>query len=360
MEVRITNEPYMLLETVELLHAFVNEMPVEDLTAPGIYTIPPVELQSILRTATEGLSRQDPALQFFFLQEPIQNETGERTCLAKCMAYNSMDFSCRTLASAMESLRENWRAVRRRGEHFSAIGEFGMDYTDPCAGFVPLSQDVERLEVSPMYRQKLLEVFSGFDEYTAFLERILEPVADRLEKLLEPWARRAEPLAKDWEIYYRSPAAREQLQQRSCCSIDNSVETICLNLRYLQPKAGPGVMDDETGTVYFHTGVAQAVERKTPLDFEDWEYHALRLLGSPARMKMLQAMSEQSMTSREMAQQLGLHLGAVGRDVKSLYDARLLLVEAIHGRNRYKTNFTAIETIIQHLQALQKHSENKL
>lgn len=74
-----------------------------------------------------------------------------------------------------------------RGEHFSAIGEFGMDYTDPCAGFVPLSQDVERLEVSPMYRQKLLEVFSGFDEYTAFLERILEPVADRLEKLLEPW-----------------------------------------------------------------------------------------------------------------------------------------------------------------------------
>ena len=95
MEVQITNEPCMLLETVELLYAFVNEMPVEDLTAPGTYTIPPVELQSILRTATEGLSRQDPALQFFFLQEPIQNEAGERTCLAKCMAYNSMDFSCR-------------------------------------------------------------------------------------------------------------------------------------------------------------------------------------------------------------------------------------------------------------------------
>ena len=39
MEVRITNEPYMLLETVELLYAFVNEMPVEDLTAPGILSL---------------------------------------------------------------------------------------------------------------------------------------------------------------------------------------------------------------------------------------------------------------------------------------------------------------------------------
>ncbi len=81
----------------------------------------------------------------------------------------------------------------------------------------------------------------------------------------------------------------------------------------------------------FFTGVAQETERKEPLDFEDWEYHALRLLGSPARMRMLQAMAEKPMSSREMAQQLDLHLGAVGRDVKSLFDARLLLLESVQG-----------------------------
>lgn len=41
MEVRITNEPYMLLETVELLYAFVNEMPVEDLTGAWYLYHPP-------------------------------------------------------------------------------------------------------------------------------------------------------------------------------------------------------------------------------------------------------------------------------------------------------------------------------
>ncbi len=65
MEVRITNEPYMLLETVELLYAFVNEMPVEDLTAPGIYTIPRWSCSPSSGLLQKGLSRQDPALQFF-------------------------------------------------------------------------------------------------------------------------------------------------------------------------------------------------------------------------------------------------------------------------------------------------------
>lgn len=73
---------------------------------------------------------------------------------------------------------------------------------------------------------------------------------------------------------------------------------------------------------------------------------------------MLQAMAEKPMSSREMAQQLDLHLGAVGRDVKSLFDARLLL-ESVQGRNRYKTNFASIETIMQHLKSLQKKGSNE-
>ena len=74
---------------------------------------------------------------------------------------------------------------------------------------------------------------------------------------------------------------------------------------------------------------------------------------------MLQAMAEKPMRSREMAQQLDLHLGAVGRDVKSLFDARLLLLESVQGRNRYKTNFASIETIMQHLKSLQKKGSNE-
>ena len=360
MNVTATNEPCMILETVELLYAFVNELPAGELTAPGPYTIPSSELQHMMASATEGISRQDPAMQFFFLKEPLQDGSGLFTCLARAVVYNTMDFSCKTLGASFDTLRRNWQELRQRGEHISAIGEFGMDYMEQeDRSFVPLSVDLERLEVTPEYRQKLLEVFSGFETYTAILEKMLEPVATRLEALLRPWALRAEPLARSWEARYREGNAVEILQKRACCNAGSSVQALFINLRYLQPTAAPGVLDDEARTVFFHTGVAQETERKEPLDFEDWEYHALRLLGSPARMRMLQAMAEKPMSSREMAQQLDLHLGAVGRDVKSLFDARLLLLESVQGRNRYKTNFASIETIMQHLKSLQKKGSNE-
>ena len=37
MELRIEREPCMLYETVELLYAFVNDIPAERLTAEGTY-----------------------------------------------------------------------------------------------------------------------------------------------------------------------------------------------------------------------------------------------------------------------------------------------------------------------------------
>ena len=76
MNVTATNEPCMILETVELLYAFINELPAGELTAPGPYTIPSSELQHMLTSATEGISRQDPAMQFFFLKEPLQDGSG--------------------------------------------------------------------------------------------------------------------------------------------------------------------------------------------------------------------------------------------------------------------------------------------
>ena len=96
MNVTATNEPCMILETVELLYAFINELPAGELTAPGPYTIPSSELQHMLTSATEGISRQDPAMQFFFLKEPLQDGSGLFTCLARAVVYNTMDFSCKT------------------------------------------------------------------------------------------------------------------------------------------------------------------------------------------------------------------------------------------------------------------------
>ena len=70
MNVQIMSTPCYLLETVELIYAFVNGVPAEELTGPGSYCIPVREVQRIMDTACAGLALQNPTLQFFFQKKP--------------------------------------------------------------------------------------------------------------------------------------------------------------------------------------------------------------------------------------------------------------------------------------------------
>ena len=72
---------------------------------------------------------------------------------------------------------------------------------------------------------------------------------------------------------------------------------------------------------------------------------------------MISALRERPMTTREMARELGLHLGTVGRDVSSLLDARLLLVELNDGHMRYRVNPTALDILAARLLALKPDSD---
>lgn len=51
---------------------------------------------------------------------------------------------------------------------------------------------------------------------------------------------------------------------------------------------------------FCHIGVAVQVIKPEPETFEQWEYQALRLLGSEARMRMLWAMLDKPMSAREL------------------------------------------------------------
>ena len=54
-------------------------------------------------------------------------------------------------------------------------------------------------------------------------------------------------------------------------------------------------------------------------------------------------------TQEELAQKLNLNSGTVFRDLNSLYNARLLLVESGSGRNCYRLNLPVIRQIVDHV-----------
>jgi len=85
------------------------------------------------------------------------------------------------------------------------------------------------------------------------------------------------------------------------------------------------------------------------MELEPWEYFAFRLLGNPARFQMLRALKQTPMTSREMAKNLELHLGAVSRDVSNMQDAGLLNIEFYNGRRRYSVNEQSLQILARHI-----------
>lgn len=155
-----------------------------------------------------------------------------------------------------------------------------------------------------------------------------------------------------WRAHYTQPAAAQTLLRSIRYSESMLLNTISVCLRYFGDREACGRLDIREDVICLHIGVARVPERVPHPDLEDWAYHTFRLLGSPARIKMLRAMLKKPITTREMAQQLQIHLGTVGRDVSSMYDARLLIVEPINGRSFYRTNTEALELLARQLQSL--------
>ena len=353
MEVWVSAKPYMLYEAVELLYAYVNEIPAGSLTQEGEYCLTEEAVQQMMDVACAGVSRDDPAVRYYFGRHIISEEPQRATCMARNLAYNTMTPSKGNMDEDCAEICALRRVQRKNGQRPSAINEYRIFYTGATGNaFLPIAQDIARLGVDEEYSQMLLEQFSGFDDAVEQLKAIIAPVAAELEPLLLPWAQLAEPLARILEAHYYQPDAVEKWCNRVRYREDKPREAMRVQLRYLRPKLALGMVLEYKA--FCHIGVAVPVVKPETETFQQWEYQALRLLGSEARMRMLWAMLDKPMSARELSQQLDMHLGVVCRDLGNLFNSRLLLAESVKGRNRYRTNRESLDTLARHLMEMEK------
>ena len=80
MEIRYYEQPQMLLETIELLYAFVNRIPPVEVAGHGLYCIPAESLQQIMDTCCAEIDRNDTILRFFFEKESLNDDSDNETC----------------------------------------------------------------------------------------------------------------------------------------------------------------------------------------------------------------------------------------------------------------------------------------
>lgn len=350
MNIQVTANPHMLLETVELLFAHINHTPPEALTAPGAYCLPVEAVRQLLQEVCGDIPRADPAMVYYFEAYTLPEASRRRTCIARHLAYFYLFRSRGSVAADCDHLRQ---VVCQKGlnraivcfEDFSPRHEDGAE--DPGGS---LLDSIAHLGLDEQYTRKLLEQFSDYDAAIRRLQELLVPVAKRLEPLLLPWVNRAAPLAESWREGLSSPEAVEHFLKRICFKNDEQIEELTMQLRYLRPREGPGqVTDLEWPYIFLHMGVNQQVGGQDPDQFSSWEFEAMHLLGNPVRLQILHALWDEPMTTRELARALNLNLGNLCRDISNMCDSRLLVLETVKDRMRYRTNREVLKILGEHL-----------
>lgn len=298
MEFQVYRKPCMLLETVELVYSYVNQVPAEQLTESGEYCIPAREIPSIREAVCGPLDLENEELQFYFKGVPVDGKEQHLSCLACCMVYSTLNLGCSSVEETVRFLKNGW-FLKERPFRVCGINGIGLDLTAADTGeFTTLAREIARLPVPQAYQLQLVEVFSDFTWHLDRLMAYLRPAAERLEPLLAPWVARAIPRMEEWERYLQDPSAMQTMLRKIGLK-QPEIRRLELAMRYFFPFGGPGEFQHPQAHLSLHMGVGIPPGKDAPqaADFlHDWEFNALRLLAHPDRARMLRAMTGQAMS----------------------------------------------------------------
>lgn len=355
MTLKCYHTPFLFHEAVELLFLYTNGLPMPDLSPQkSPYSVPAAELERIMLEASQNISWEDEVLQTFFRQYKLpKSADGAFTCLARVLAFSFADLSCQTAAQAVESIIQRLDAIRESELVFEGLRPFTINThpgTEANAG-------IHTLCAPAAFRQALLDVYNNPRQMLQPLIPLMSPVMSCLQQELRPWAFRAEPMLQVWENTLRTQPPEQFFKESLHYSEVPPANHIEFGLTYFLPQwLIFGLDDDNTtenndSTMKIFIGAGSVLLMDHPVKgLMGWEYRALHLLSSPVRMRMIEAIKEKPMSSRELAQALNLHLGTVARDINSM-DEAYLLNRTIHRgpRRRYSLNKQALRTLAQHL-----------
>ena len=350
MSITFSLQPCALLEATELLFFYFNELPVQRLSGTGPFCVPEEAAARMMQEACGGLDRSDEALSFFFQGFKLPAANDELSCLARFLVFTFADWPHAAPEDAAQSMLESWRRLNETSFVFTDVNAFSLS-NEPWRGDgpAPFANGLGRLSMPIALRERLLETLSAFQEHHSALMRILLPIAQYLQEALQPYADRAAEARQTWLSRMEADTPNAFLETWLRIRLSWELQDIWSGVLFFIPDWVLPRLNEETHTLHLLFGAGKLQARHRPAEFDSWEYTALRLLGSPARMKMLKALRDMPMTSREMAQSLQMHLGAVSRDVDNMRAAGLLNLELNSDRRRYSVNYAAVRTLAGHL-----------
>lgn len=357
MEYEIITEPFLFVETMELLHKHLCKFHFPALWVPrkDRAGIPPDEtvlrrleqLQRIMEEVCADVDRSDPLLRHYFA--PLAAEHQQNTIyLARFMVSAFLSYARPGFEETAEDILDEWQQMQRLGGWFCRGGFSGLGYTRRPGSPGDLFAQICALDLPAEFQLRLYGVLRRFPEALKELTELMRPIACRLEKALEEAAFPMEEMASYWLSRHLTPLEflENSLGPEAVAGVGEKVR---IAIALMDPNRihfntdGDESIRREDCYLYIGCGISAGSLLEEHSNTLDEISTVLRGLSERKRLEALCQLAKKRLYGQELAELLSMDRGNLSRLLAVLHEQGFLRQEKENQRIYYRADRQAMQ-----------------
>ena len=362
MGYEIVQGPFLLMETVAMLHKYVNGLSFQSaISRQRFFMSAPAyraqsekmsRLQSIMESLCRDLDADHPRVRHYFASAGADPES---VCLAQLMTHPFCTLRHPGLRENAREICSIWQDLQRRGYWLTSRNTENMVFAftnDPgCPG--DLFMQIKAMGFPGEFQMKMYECFRDFEAGMEELVALIEPYAAALERSL----RQEQDLFRDaggyWDEVFRKTSVESFAATfaseafLSKMSSHTRVAVLLMDSDLLTAVAAHSPLDLEYNILYIGYAIpANSLPRSRGGD-PGTVGNMLKCIGDKKRLELLRRLAEAPSYGLELAEQMGMDSGHMSRILSQMHSFGFLTEEKDRLRVYYRTDREAIHSFLE-------------
>ena len=362
MGYEIVRGPFLLMETVAMLHKYVNGLSFQSAISRQRFFMSTQDylaqsenmrrLQQMMEHICKDLDRNSPRFRHYFA---CAGEDPESVCLAHLMIHPFCTLREPELRKNAAEICKIWQDLQQRGYWLTSRNEENMVFAftnDPgCPG--DLFMQIKALRFPGHFQMKMYESFRNFDQSMEELVELIEPYA----RSLQSHFRREQGLFREAERYWDEAFQKTSLVDFTATfaneaflakmSSHTRVAVLMMDSGLLTAVAAHSPLELEYNILYLGSAIpANGMPRSRGGDVVTVG-NMLKCIGDKKRLEILRRLSAEPSYGLELAEIMGVDSGHMSRILSQMHSYGFLREDKDRQRVYYRTDREAIHNFLE-------------
>ena len=361
MGYEIVRGPFLLMETVAMLHKYVNGISYQSAISRQRFFMGNTDylaqsrkmdrLQHISEELCAGMDLDNDRLHHYF---DSAGEDPESVCLAQLMTHPFCTLGCPDLRENAREICTVWKSLQDRGYWLTSRNGENMVFAftnDPgCPG--DLFMQIKAMRFPGDFRLKMYECFRDFERSMAELVELVEPYARALEAVLDREPELFRETERYWDSAFRTGGVEPFVATftgeafLAKMSGNTRVAVLLMDSDLLTAVAAHSPLDLPYNILYIGCAIpVNGLPRSRGGDVETVG-NMLKCIGDKKRLEILRRLAAAPSYGLELAEQMGMDSGHMSRILSQMSGFGFLIEEKDRLRVYYRTDREAVRSFL--------------